>query len=197
MVSGNDILFQKEDLEEINETDSDMVGAIWDIDIGQYDDRTPNGATLLDMAIDEEDNDKEEDDYEEEGDYVPDGANLANLIRLRNLITHSLSDKKLKKLEYYENFSLWYNPPSPILLHQRGEVSPPSYYLKKVFFWIPHLLLRGEERINCPNCSSNLHAIGFCTNPIARRIISLNDCYFLLSYRYVSKYLPADLFCIC
>lgn len=75
----------------------------------------------------------------------------------------------------------WIYPTSP-LFDSEPRFKPDRFYNPKVYFWLP----RGFKKIvlYCPNCSSSdTSANGWPDKPIARRVIGLKECYFLVGRR--------------
>ena len=91
----------------------------------------------------------------------------------------------------YKQGQFWIRPPQPFFAMYNAEVSadgihPESLYYPEVFVWIPTVL--SDKPLFCkePHCEQThrkLSVKGFNDNPIARRVISLDGCYYILTQR--------------
>ena len=74
--------------------------------------------------------------------------------------------------------SLWYIPENPCI---KNNVSCDQFYKKKAFIWIP----MQHTGISCIRCKSKNLSIKEW--PIPRRVIGLNDCYYVITRRLLCK----------
>lgn len=95
----------------------------------------------------------------------------------------------------YQQGQFWIYPPSPYFAMYKAErsldsdvLNPTSLYYPAVFLWLPHLL-DSVSIITChnPSCSfykDKAHSMvikGWNTNPIARRVIGLDQNYYIMT----------------
>jgi hypothetical protein len=83
-----------------------------------------------------------------------------------------------------DNGTFWIRPTNPVL--QKDHL-PDGYYYPDVFVWIPDLV--GEVKLICPTCSKSDRVVahGYPSSVPARRVVSLNQCYYILSRRYICQ----------
>ena len=83
--------------------------------------------------------------------------------------------------EIFDNGTLWFTAKNVLLLSEREKLNPESYVIPRLFVWVPRLL---GAKIKCPFCrSEDTTCKGWGDNPIARRVVDLHDCYFVMSRR--------------
>lgn len=86
-----------------------------------------------------------------------------------------------KKPIEYLNGTFWVRPKDPYFLLKKNSKDLRRLYSPRVFLWFPHHLV---ENLKCPVCASSIRIKGFNKKPRARRIIDLNDCFYLMTMRY-------------
>ncbi|KIK00182.1 hypothetical protein K443DRAFT_100888 [Laccaria amethystina LaAM-08-1] len=97
--------------------------------------------------------------------------------------------------ECYKQGQFWIHPRHPFFAMDKaaisaGGITPESLYFPDVFVWIP-TLLNGDNKLVCKDhkCirsggkNKELSIKGFNDNPIARRVITLDSCYYILTQR--------------
>ncbi|CEP07118.1 hypothetical protein, partial, partial [Parasitella parasitica] len=94
-------------------------------------------------------------------------------------IQKRLKDSKMPR-EYVEG-TFWVARKSPsFILEKPNDVE--KLYEPRVFLWFPHHL---KKELKCPVCDSKkIEVKGFNTKPRARRIIDIQDCFYLMTMRY-------------
>ncbi|KAJ3124652.1 hypothetical protein HK098_000937 [Nowakowskiella sp. JEL0407] len=88
----------------------------------------------------------------------------------------------------YRNGSHWIHPPSPISILQDPKNAanlPNALYCPPVYVWLPDRLILGGLR--CPDCKTALSKNGWCDKPIARRVVDLDCCFYIISQKYHCK----------
>ena len=77
-------------------------------------------------------------------------------------------------------------PLKPLFERLKLDFGVPEYY-RDMKLWLPDVQWGRESMPNCPTCGENRHvgAHGFRDNRVARRIIGLEDHYYMMSRRYI------------
>lgn len=70
-------------------------------------------------------------------------------------------------------------PPKP---ETKPTVSDEDYYLPRIYFFVPWLTYP-EMEPKC-KCKRKYSKKGWSSNPIARRVVDRNSCYYIVSYKY-------------
>ncbi|KAJ7676813.1 hypothetical protein DFH06DRAFT_942686, partial [Mycena polygramma] len=70
---------------------------------------------------------------------------------------------------------------------------PEGLYYPPVFIWLPTLLLPIDFKITCVFCkkkemTDGVQLIGWNNNPVARRVVDLDSCYYILTKRVKCRY---------
>ncbi|KAJ7681913.1 hypothetical protein DFH06DRAFT_953146, partial [Mycena polygramma] len=61
-------------------------------------------------------------------------------------------------------------------------IGPDLLYQPRVFVWLPDTLL--DKKIRCPFCDKgDMTPGGWNSNPVARRVVDLDSCYYILARR--------------
>jgi hypothetical protein len=81
--------------------------------------------------------------------------------------------KNVKPDEYHRG-TFWLNPPLPCFALQ-GEADPNQLYLPRVCIWFPYHLTKAKEDLKCPTCGEVLQSKGISSDPIARKIIDIEE----------------------
>jgi hypothetical protein len=79
----------------------------------------------------------------------------------------------------------WIEPPEPCMQNNRR--GPEHFCYPKLFVWNPQGF--GDDVVKCYKCRSSKGVIsnGWPDRPIARRVVGLDSCYFIVSKRYKCK----------
>ncbi|KAG2206553.1 hypothetical protein INT47_008570 [Mucor saturninus] len=88
---------------------------------------------------------------------------------------------KGKRPEEYHNGTFWAHRKNPYFILDSNNKDQGYLYTPRVFLYLPHYLVRD---LTCPTCEAKIGVKGFNKKPIARRIIDLNDCFYLMTTRY-------------
>jgi hypothetical protein len=76
----------------------------------------------------------------------------------------------------------WIHAPDPLFTGSGADWK--KYVYPDVFVWLPRAF--ANVKIECPSCgSTNTKANGWPSKPIARRVVNLDKCYFLVGRRQV------------
>jgi hypothetical protein len=93
--------------------------------------------------------------------------------------------RELKQpLEYAKNSSFWVEPKDPIFALAHHKFNVPGLFMPRIFLWLPHFFVK---KLLCPSCDSEK---ALEKNGIARprRIVDLDQCYWLVTWRYQCRH---------
>ncbi len=98
------------------------------------------------------------------------------LAHIKNLFDHKTAEHKVVKT--WDD--CWFETKVPVLYDRKPKV---EYFLPvRLFVFVPRLM---GYTIFCPHCSgSKVESKGWMENPIARRVVDVNDCFFLSARRF-------------
>jgi hypothetical protein len=141
---------------------------------GNHDNVIPN--QQVELLIQDDDDDDDERTPPLSGkrlDYV-----TSVLKRVKELCEKT-KDGALKALQQTENG--WIRAKNPMFDSNHG-CDPNRYGFPDVYVWLPRAF--PTVKIICPKChSDHTKSNGWPSKPIARRVVSLESCYFLVSRR--------------
>ena len=120
----------------------------------------------------------------------PTGVVIVYLEALKERLTREMKDGSWPKC--YVQGQFWIHPPDPyIAMHKAarspGGLCPDSLYHPSVFLWLPHLLDNTPYLCPMPMCQNHqtstapLTIKGWNDNPIARRIVTLDGVYYIMT----------------
>src|SRR5436190_794255 len=93
---------------------------------------------------------------------------------------------------YKQHGQFWIYPPDPYFLMHKGlqrGLCPDSLYHPPVFLWLPHLLDKKGYLCQVPGCQNYKNRLvpltikGWNSKPIARHIVTLDSCYYIMTQR--------------
>jgi hypothetical protein len=82
---------------------------------------------------------------------------------------------------YKEHPNFWIEPPDPVL--SRKLTHWKYFVCPRVFVWMPEEIDLVSD-IKCPKCTSKTKLKGWPDKPVARRVVGLHDCYWILYRRH-------------
>ncbi|KAJ7152904.1 hypothetical protein C8R46DRAFT_912792, partial [Mycena filopes] len=92
-----------------------------------------------------------------------------------------------KRPECYKRRTFWIHPPDDWFAFESDPdvvLGPERLYYPAVFVWIPTRLLPLDFTIKCVFCGKGtMTDSGWNSNPVARRVVGLDSCYYILSKR--------------
>ncbi|KAK6993119.1 hypothetical protein R3P38DRAFT_2801256 [Favolaschia claudopus] len=104
-------------------------------------------------------------------------------IRDKQLPLHKMPDC------YRIHQTFWIRPPDRWFALQAyksspQDISPDVLYYPDIFVWLPGSLMPASFKFRCIFCEKDyMSDHGWNYNPVARRVVDLNSCYFILSKR--------------
>jgi len=121
------------------------------------------------------------------------GVIKAYLTMLKTSLSKQMGPRSKQLPDCYKQGQFWIHPRHPFFAMDKaaisaGGITPESLYFPDVFVWIP-TLLNGNNKLICKDhkCvrsgekNKELSMKGFNDNPIARRVVSLDSCYYILT----------------
>ena len=156
---------------------------------------------LLNKSLRDDESEDYESDYEsdidDEANFEADacekspvlsGERLAYVETLINKAKSYLDNKRMNNTQVIDHLmkdgmvNLWFYPKHPVFI-KNAKLN--KFTRPVLFMWLPRLL---GATITCPHClSTSTVSCGWPTKPIARRIVGLNDCYWIVSRRQQCK----------
>ncbi|KAG2191844.1 hypothetical protein INT47_009991, partial [Mucor saturninus] len=110
-----------------------------------------------------------------------DAASISEESYVNTYLANLQERLKGKKPDEYLNGTFWVHPRNPYFMLEKSNKDPCDLYTPRVFLWFPHHLVKN---LKCPVCEVNISVKGFNKKPRARRIIDVNDCFYLMTMRY-------------
>ncbi len=89
------------------------------------------------------------------------------------------------KKDFYNKGSFWIRAANPIFISSCS--APSAYCNPDLFIWAPDYLPKVNIRCKYPECNGDCSRDGWSDNPIARRVVGFNTCYYLVTAKYVCK----------
>lgn len=103
----------------------------------------------------------------------------------------------------YADGTFWIRPADPFFALSRSQntiagLMPSVLYRARVFLWLPLQLCHRDFCLQCPSCGSELREkgkhrlcvytlllifLGWNTKPVARRVVDLTSCYYVMTKR--------------
>jgi hypothetical protein len=164
--------------------------------VSQADSNLPN--LLESLGLEDDEPEPLDDDLMGEGDTepppespedsaAPSGIVQAHLLSLKERLSREIEGKSLPKC--YQQHQFWIHPPDAYFAMRKAQVapdglSPHPLYMPSVFVWLPHLLEKAT--LKCQNLQCHQHSLtvkGWNDNPVARRVVSLDGLYYVITQR--------------
>jgi len=152
------------------------------------------------LGLDDDDAEPLDDDDELEGERAqelppqcsedsaaPSGILQTFLLGLKERLSKEIEASHMPKC--YQQNQFWIRPDDAYFAMHKAEVSPDSLsphllYIPPVFVWLPHLL--EDKTLKCQNPQCHQHPLtvkGWNDNPVARRVVSLDGLYYVITQR--------------
>ena len=122
-----------------------------------------------------------------EDSVTPSGIVQAYLLGLKERLSREIEGKRMPKC--YQQHQFWIHPHDAYFAMRRAQVSadglsPHPLYMPPVFVWLPHLLEGTTLKCQSPQCHHHpLTVKGWNDNPVARRVVSLEGLYYVITQR--------------
>ncbi|KAJ7768322.1 hypothetical protein B0H16DRAFT_1686474 [Mycena metata] len=129
------------------------------------------------------------DDPEPEKEPEPTGIVQAYLLQTMLEIKDVQLPKHAQPDCYRVGKTFWITPPDRYFALQEykstaTKLAPDCLYYPRIFVWLPKSLLPKDFEFKCIFCaSSKMSEHGWNHNPVARRVVDLDSCYYILSKR--------------
>ncbi|KAJ7744870.1 hypothetical protein B0H16DRAFT_1693088 [Mycena metata] len=129
------------------------------------------------------------DDLEPEKEPEPTGIVQAYLLQTMLEIKDVQLPKHAQPDCYRVGKTFWITPPDRYFALQEykstaKKLAPDCLYYPRIFVWLPKSLLPKDFEFQCIFCaSSKMSEHGWNHNPVARRVVDLDSCYYILSKR--------------
>ncbi|KAJ7441641.1 hypothetical protein B0H11DRAFT_2204716, partial [Mycena galericulata] len=154
------------------------------VDLGSDSEPDSDFEDLLDEAVPSK-------SLPEEASINTDGVISLYLTGIKTKLVAEMASGKWPKC--YEAGSFWIHPPAPIFALQKS-LKPADLYYPSVFIWFPHLMKFGTiltcQNKECPHFKSThrpLEIKGYNDKPLARRVVSLDRVYYVMTNRIHCK----------
>eukprot|EP00158_Paraphelidium_tribonemae_P001163 Partr_v1_DN24051_c1_g1_i2_m34736 len=111
------------------------------------------------------------------------GDRLDYVLAQLEIVKSKVRNKKAGENALVSWNDFWIRPKLPLL--SRNIPTPGQYPMPRIFLWLPRLL---DVDIVCPHCGSCKTIVkGWPDKPVARRVVDLHDCYYLVARRQECK----------
>jgi hypothetical protein len=150
-------------------------------DLGNIDDSEDE-----DNLSDDENNEEAQTSEIAEEDVPVTGVVQTYLVALRDTLTKEIEKHQMPQC--YRDGHFWIRPQNAFFALRKAQrsvdgLSPLPLYYPPVFIWLPHLL---SDDLHCQEPSCHLRKLtsrGWNNNPVARRVVSLDGLYYVMTQR--------------
>jgi hypothetical protein len=156
---------------------------------GKGDDDIPSDGDAGDQF---DENFNSDDEEGAEADESDESVTRENSVLQSQLDTFFSNLKKEESTEFQniKKGNLWIEPSNPLTALVKSNPDPSKFYEFKLFTWIPHITWP-QQKLSCIKynnasspCKGELRKKGAASNPRARRVLSIDHCYYLIGYQY-------------
>lgn len=136
-----------------------------------------------DVNVDDNDFDADEDGSGSEDAEASNNHKSEARILMEERVNAFIKTKSGRNIYEYCYRGFWMPRELPVMQGQTPTYN--KYIMPRVFFWCPQWLPGGQ--IKCFKCKSECEGDGWQKSPLGRRVVDMNDCYYIVTSRYLCK----------